>query len=125
MEKIVLASFLLSIFLSRLTVFILAKTNTLRKVRPHLKSFEIHHLTTGLIILIIAGYLSITNLMSVSKSLLAILYGFGLGLVVDELWTGSVILSRHWYDEGSEYYKVPTYIIIAIVAILLILLILI
>lgn len=122
-KVVISVSFILSIIISRLTVFVLVKTNKLKQVRPHLRSFEVHHLTTGTIILIIAGYLSLTNLFGMSKTLLAILYGFGLGLVVDELWAGSVVLSKHWYDEGKEYYKPLTYFVITIVAILLLLLI--
>ncbi|MBI4037161.1 hypothetical protein HY385_01940 [Candidatus Daviesbacteria bacterium] len=119
---IVLISFLASIFISRSIIFILDKTNRLKQVRPHLKSFEVHHLTSGLIILIIAGYLSITNQFVISKTALSILYGFGLGLVIDELWVSSVILNKHWHAEGIEYYKLPTYLIIIMVVILLIVL---
>jgi hypothetical protein len=118
-KLIITFTFLLSILLSRLTVLLLGKTNTLKTFRPHLRSFEVHHITTGIIILVITGYLAITNTFSLSKTLLSVFYGLGLGIFVDELWTSSVVLSNHWSKEGIEYYKLPTYLIMIVISILL------
>jgi hypothetical protein len=121
LRLIILFSFVLTIIVSRLVIQLLNKTNTLRKVRPHYKSLEVHHITTGIIILLIVGYISITNLFYISTLFLAVFYGIGAGLIIDELWPSVIVQSKHWFDEGSLYRNKNTYLIIVAVAVLLIL----
>lgn len=61
---------------------------------------HIHHFAYGFIILAVAGYLAITRPKR-STPILAIIFGIGLGLAIDE--TGMWLhLTNYYYNETSE-----------------------
>lgn len=51
---------------------------------PILKDVRIHHFSYGIILVVASTYLALVNNGPRSKYLIALLYGFGLGLVFDE-----------------------------------------
>ena len=51
---------------------------------PIIKDIRVHHFAYGIIILAASGYLALVNNGPRSKYLIALLYGFGLGLAFDE-----------------------------------------
>lgn len=115
----ILTSFILTIFLSRIVVYLLATTHTLQVVEPHVGMFRIHHITTGLIIIAIAGYCSLAFSLGVQgRRFLSAIYGFGLALVVDEIVAATMVQSKYWNIEyvGVLYGQRPSYIAIALVA---------
>lgn len=50
----------------------------------YIQGYHIHHFNFGIILLIIAGFLSLVDSMRSHVRLIAILYGVGLALIVDE-----------------------------------------
>lgn len=64
--------------------------------------YHIHHFYFGLMLLCIAGWISIVGVTKLSRRQLAIMYGAGLGLLIDEI---GLLLT--W----GEYYSSLTYIL--------------
>ena len=66
----------------------------------HVGQHHIHHFTYGIVLLAISGYLGIIR-KGRSPIWLAVLYGIGLALAVDE--TGMWLrLTNHYYNDTSE-----------------------
>lgn len=66
----------------------------------HVGSQHVHHFAYGFVILAISGYLALTRTEK-SPPWLAVLFGIGLGLSVDEagMW---LHLTNHYYNDTSE-----------------------
>lgn len=113
---IIAASFLISLISIRLLVLIAgsadsefaqaAKAGSLPGTNFYIGSniilfgYHIHHFYFGVLLIAIAGWLSITEKPKVKKSTIAILYGVGLGLFLDEI---GLLLTWGDYFSGLTY----------------------
>ena len=78
---------------SRFVAYLGLQVNALpRSIFLTVGTFRLHHFVYGDILLVIAGLLAIVFSEKIPKNLLALVYGIGLGLVLDEfpLWLGDV-----------------------------------
>jgi hypothetical protein len=120
-RQLVLVSFLGAVVVSRLWVYLLISTKTLDLFEPHVGSFRVHHITTGLLLIICVGYFAIVDPSTGGlQTTLAILFGIGAGLVTDELWLWLKIQSGDLGSNGKHYFSLVSYIPIVIIAVLLV-----
>lgn len=116
-ESLVLIAFLLTVLVSRLMVKLMWGIGVGQKSEPKIAGIQIHHFTYGLVLLVISGYFSIT--VKSDSSILPVLFGIGMGLLIDELYALLRILSKYWFVKnagGETYYSRQSYVIMAITA---------
>lgn len=70
-----------------------------------------HHLSFGIVILAIVGYLAVLDIKPVVHRTLAIIYGIGLGLTFDEFGM--------WFGLNQDYYSQLTYDALVILSLIL------
>ncbi len=108
-------SYLISFIAIRLLVFIVGSVNSpvAQAVKESssifhfhigrniiLFGYHIHHFYLGILLIAIAGWLSITNSQKVSKKSMAVMYGIGLGLLMDEI---GLLLTWGNYTSSLSY----------------------
>jgi len=108
-----------SIIFSRLLIILLEDIDFLLRIEPHWGSFRIHHITLGIIFLIIAGYLALAGHLSRrGKKIDLALYGIGLGLIADEFLLATKTQSGEMQAYPGEYFSfantIPALIVLAI-----------
>ena len=80
----ILWSFSLTFVIARLLIYLIDIKNTLPDIYLTLFGYHLHHFNLGILALAIAGYAAITE-VKIPKKYLAILFGAGAGLIVDEI----------------------------------------
>lgn len=107
----ILWSFTLTFLIARGLVYLSDIKNTLPDVYFSLFGYHLHHFNLGILAMGFAGYAAITNL-KIPKKILAILFGFGLGLTVDEF---GLLISLQ-----DDYWLRQTYDVVVILLVILI-----
>ncbi len=83
-EFIIASWYLVTFILSRSIIYLFG--DAFPYLFLNIKGVHIHHFAYGFFLLAIAGYLSLViNLSMKHKKLVAVIYGIGLGLAIDEL----------------------------------------
>ena len=70
-------------------------------IYPHFRGNHLHHFNYGIIALVLAGFLSISG-SKISKNIQAIIYGIGLGLVVDEIGLLISLQNDYWTRQAFD-----------------------
>ncbi len=111
-------SFLISLILSRLWVVLLKADSTNSAVGNAtfsagknlvLGGYHIHHITYGIILMAIAAWLAINYWSSAVARISSILYGVGLGFIVDEI--GFIIGGIEPYRADDEVFYIAVLIV--------------
>lgn len=111
-------SFLISLILSRLWVVLLKADSTNSGVGNAtisagknlvLGGYHIHHITYGVILMAIAAWLAINYWSSAVARISSILYGVGLGFIVDEI--GFIIGGIEPYRADDEVFYIAVLIV--------------
>lgn len=103
---LILVSFLITFVLSRIIVyfFVFGPPNIYLRIN----GVHVHHLTFGIIILAIIGYVSLTTHSNHAKKIIAILYGIGLALVFDEFGMWLHLKDDYWIRHSYDAVLVIT-----------------
>lgn len=82
----------------------------------YINGYHIHHFNFGIILLAMAGYLSLTDVVRTHVRKIAIIYGIGLSLIADEFGL-LVTLQKdaYWYRGSYDAIIVTTVILLNIV----------
>ncbi|HSX19356.1 MAG TPA: glycosyltransferase, partial [Candidatus Saccharimonadales bacterium] len=96
----ILWSFCASFLVARATSY-LALLGTIPHIYPHLHGNHLHHFNYGILALILAGFLSITG-SKISKNTQAIIYGIGLGLIMDEIGLLISLQNDYWTRQAFD-----------------------
>lgn len=97
----ILWSFSASFAIARLLVYFIDIKNTLPNVYLTLFGYHLHHFNLGILAIALAGYAAITEL-KIPKKYLAILFGAGLGLIVDELGLLLALEDDYWLRQTYD-----------------------
>lgn len=90
---IILASILVMFAINRSVAYLALEKHLLPlSVFLNIKGFRLHHFVYGNILILVTSFLAIGLNTKVNRSWLALFYGLGLGLVLDEfpLWMGDI-----------------------------------
>lgn len=108
----ILWSFCASFIIAR-TVAYLALIGITPDIYLHLEGNHLHHFNYGILALIIAGFASITNSI-IPKKIQAIIFGLGLGLVVDEIGLLVSLQDDYWTRQVFDVAVFVTALLISI-----------
>lgn len=113
-QFLVLVAFLVTFVLVRaITHAIRAqRVRVLRNVR--VRGVHLHHLVPGILLLLVTGYLAIALDVQADRRLLAVLYGVGAALTLDEFALWLRLQDVYWTAEGR--WSVDAVVIAATVA---------
>lgn len=78
----------------------------------YIRGYHIHHFNFGIIILIFAGYLSLTDTIRTHIRKIAVLYGIGLALIVDEFGLLVTLEKESYWNRGSYDAAIVTLLIL-------------
>ncbi len=119
---LIAVSFLASFITARLWVIYLGATGTVTPEVTYtvgrnlvLGGYHIHHITYGIVLLAISAWLAINYWSKTMARISSILYGLGLGLIVDEL--GFIIGGIRPYQGDTEVFYVVVGVIAALASI--------
>jgi len=90
---IILASILIVFGISRLIAYLIITKGFLsHSLFITIDGFRLHHFVYGNILIVLTGFIAIGLKVKVNPNWLALFYGIGLGLVLDEfpLWMGNI-----------------------------------
>lgn len=96
---VILAAFLPTFAVARLYVYLAIRYNV-EYAFLVIKGVHIHHLSYGIIILAVAGFLSLTT--EHSKKVLAVLYGIGLAFSFDEFGMWLRLEDDYWMRQSYD-----------------------
>jgi hypothetical protein len=63
---------------------------------------HIHHLVWGIVLMLVAGFISLTPIDSPWREIMAVLFGIGAGLTLDEFALWLRLEDVYWSDEGRQ-----------------------
>ena len=113
---IILVSFIISLLAARLWVITLKANETEIKESGTsvsknvvISGYHIHHIAYGVILLIISGWMSINFWSRHIARLSAVLFGIGLGFIIDEV--GFIIGGIEPYNKDVEVFYIAVFII--------------
>ncbi len=111
--------FAISIVITRIWIWLLERSGIFFAVEPHIGSFRIHHITLGIILLAVAGYVALAgHLTKRGRKLDLALYGVSLGLVADEILLALKTQSGELQAYPGEYFSfintIPAIIVLVI-----------
>lgn len=107
------------IFLSFFITFMIARTVANLQGAGYfsfllVNGVHIHHLVFGIFFLIVSGYLAISYSHRESfKSFVAVLFGVGAALTIDEFTLWLFLENNYWHSEGR--YNIDAIIILAVI----------
>ncbi|MCL5970280.1 MAG: hypothetical protein M1450_02125 [Patescibacteria group bacterium] len=96
----ILASFLITFILSRIIVYFFVFGPP--KMYLKINGIHIHHLTFGIAILAIIGYVALTTHSNHFKKFMAVLYGIGLALAFDEFGMWLHLKDDYWIRHSYD-----------------------
>jgi hypothetical protein len=100
-EFLVLASFLVTFLIVRLiTHGIRAGRGPLRNLR--IRGWHVHHLVPGIVLLLVTGYLAVAVDSQVGRRTVAICFGAGAALTLDEFALWIHLRDVYWEREGRR-----------------------
>ena len=117
-QLLILISFLITFAIVRIITH-LQKLNILPN--QHNDIFHIHHLVPGIILLLVSGYISI-SFWSIHrlKTLMAVLFGIGAALTVDEFALWLYLRDVYWAKQGRDSIDAVIFALLIISIVLLI-----
>lgn len=106
----IFASFLVTFILSRIIVYFFV----FGPPRMYLKinGIHVHHLTFGIILLAIIGYLALTTHSNHFKKFMAVLYGIGLALAFDEFGMWLHLKDDYWIRHSYDSILIITLLLL-------------
>lgn len=110
-QLLILLSFLFTFLISRLTVYL---GNSLGLPSPNVfNGLHVHHLVPGIFLILISGYIGLSYWKNQKlRWLMAVLFGIGAALTVDEFALWLYLSDVYWEKQGRL--SIDTFIIIFI-----------
>jgi hypothetical protein len=110
----VLFAFLTSFSISRTFVYLVTFRH-IPNIFLNVKGVHVHHFVYGIVVLAVAGFLSLLSFSPKNKLWLALLYGCGLGLAADETGQWLRLKDDYWVRQSYDAIIIVTLILLIIV----------
>jgi len=112
-----------AVMIARVAVYVVWHSDINKLTLRKLGGYAVHHFMYGFAMMLAAGYSAIV--WNYKGVWVQVLFGFGVGLIIDEFFPILVVLHRYWFKKesgGETYHARQSWVVIALFITLLVIL---